>query len=134
MSLPWPFLTLCVVPQIVLILISGRLLLRSLKMAKEFITINDHRPELFVMLRPTVPRYFFYYVVSQKWARRENWMRKSKRYPFNRSMLPNSFIWQCMHWDIDYYIWKFVSTKCFIPVIIRPWFSKQIQGQETLGH
>ena len=35
-------------------------------MAKEFITINDHRPELFVMLRPTVPRYFFIMFFSRK--------------------------------------------------------------------
>ena len=41
-------------------------------MAKEFITINDHRPELFVMLRPTVPRYVFIMSFSQKLARREN--------------------------------------------------------------
>ena len=35
-------------------------------MAKEFITINDHRPELFVMLRPTVPRYFFFIMFLAK--------------------------------------------------------------------
>ena len=40
-------------------------------MAKEFLTINDHRPELFVMLRPTVPRYFFllcFYVCNAKYS------------------------------------------------------------------
>ena len=58
-------------------------------MAKEFITINDHRPELFVMLRPTIPRYFFYYVFKPKMSKERKLNEKVKKM-VGRSMLPNN--------------------------------------------